>query len=86
MIGPATGFSKYWVYECEFCVCIQQPLGDSLFQTELNLLKLQVGVLVREVWRGLSARALMAGEAPAADKGLTRKVDGLTLTRSALLA
>ena len=40
---------------------------------------------MREVWRGLSARALMAGEAPAADKGLTRKIDGLTLTRSACL-
>lgn len=43
----------------------------------------QVGVLVREVWRGLSARALMTGEPPAADKGLTRKINGLTLTRSA---
>ena len=46
----------------------------------------QVGVLVREVWRGLSARALLAGEAPAADKGLTRKIDGLTLSRSACTA
>lgn len=40
-----------------------------------------MGALVREVWRGLSARALLAGEAPAADKGLTRRIDGLALTR-----
>lgn len=42
----------------------------------------QVGVLVRDVWRGFSARALMAGGGPIADKGLTRRIETLALTRS----
>lgn len=41
----------------------------------------EVSVLIREVWRGQSARALAIGEPPSNDKGLTRRIDGLTLTR-----
>ena len=40
----------------------------------------EVGVLVREVWRGCSARAAAAG-APPADKGLGRSTGHLALTR-----
>ena len=42
---------------------------------------LQVGVLVREVWRGVSARAAAAGTPARPDKGLARSLEGLLLTR-----
>ena len=34
-----------------------------------------------EIWRGVSARAAVAGEPPTADKGLTRLTEGLAFTR-----
>ena len=42
---------------------------------------LQIAVLAREVWRGVSARAAFAGEPPAEDKGINRVTAGLTFTR-----
>lgn len=49
---------------------------------------LQVGVLVREIWRGMSAAEAAAGAlAPARqDKALNRQIDKLRLTRHAVSA
>ena len=42
---------------------------------------MQIVVLAKEVWRGVSARSSFAGEPPAEDKGLNRVTAGLTFTR-----